>query len=199
MTWERESVGDDDIRWKKKEEKKCEEERNRYTTFPRKYLIKAFDPKAASLPFLYSADVIFVCLSSVHPMLCSSHDIGCDEDKQTNVFFSTHSNYSMSLIISEMESRRLHHIICLIKGHVPNVSSHPYYSRRNKQPFRDRFKSKLLLARSVLGSRSFRSGFWSEPEPPAFDLFGLFGPAPVSFKMTHIEAKSSHIGLRYDP
>ena len=60
----------------------------------------------------------------------------------------------------------------------------------------------LLLARSGLGSRAFRSGFWSEPEPPPFGLFGLFGlfgPTPFSFKMTHIEAKSSNIWLRYDP
>ena len=51
----------------------------------------------------------------------------------------------------------------------------------------------VLLARSGLGSRAFRSGFWSEPEPPAFGLFGLSSPIFITFKMTHIEAKTINI------
>ena len=56
--------------------------------------------------------------------------------------------------------------------------------------------ARVLLARSGLGSRAFRSGFWSEPEP---STFGLFGPIYITLKMTHIEAKSVNIWLRYDP
>ena len=54
------------------------------------------------------------------------------------------------------------------------------------------------LLRSGLDLGLFGLGFWSEPELSAFGLFGFFGPTPQSFKMSHIEAKSINIWLRYD-
>ena len=57
----------------------------------------------------------------------------------------------------------------------------------------------VLLAWSELGSRAFRSGFWSEPEPPRLGLFGLFKPIGITFEMTDIAAISINIWLRYDP